>query len=88
MILGEGNLIVQQLAPGEAGEIYGLKARDELLRVNGQSVTSIAELRSAWLQSGDGETEIVVRREGQEETLRGKKPTVEQLQVDPTLLVR
>jgi predicted metalloprotease with PDZ domain len=88
VILGQGNLIVQQLAPGEAGEIFGLKARDELLRVNGQSVTSTAELRSAWLQSGDGETEIVVRREGQEQTLRGKKPTTERLEVDPALLLR
>jgi predicted metalloprotease with PDZ domain len=88
VILGAGKLVVQQLAPGQAGETFGLKPGDELLRVNGQVVTSPSELRSAWQQSGEGETEVVVRRNEKEEMLRGKKPVDKQLVVDPAFVLR
>jgi predicted metalloprotease with PDZ domain len=88
VILGAGKLVIQELQAGGAAEAFGLQPEDEILRVNGLSVQAAAELRSAWQQSGAGDTEVVVRRGGKEETLRGTKPLAERFEVEPALLLR
>jgi hypothetical protein len=66
----------------------GLHKGDEILRINRIEIHSIADLRPAWLESDDEDVEIIIRRGEQEIALRGKKPREDQVQIDPSLLLR
>ena len=88
LALEPGKLIVQNLQPGKAGVTMGLHKGDEILRINRIEIHSIADLRPAWLESDDEDVEIIIRRGEQEIALRGKKPREDQVQIDPSLLLR
>ena len=88
IVLGPGSTIVQDLQAGGPAAAFGVELGDAILCINGIPIASSADLRGAWRKSGGGETEMVVRRAGVERTLRGDKPLVEHVRVDPSLLLR
>jgi regulator of sigma E protease len=66
----EPNFIATMIEPGMPAEKAGLKVGDQILTVNGQQIPALAVLVDMLSRTKDQPLDIVVRRNGQELTLR------------------
>lgn len=60
---------IGSISPGSAAEAAGLQEGDELVRFDGQEVSSYDEFRSLIADEQPGTVDVVVRRDGQEQTI-------------------
>jgi regulator of sigma E protease len=64
--------IVRALEPGEPADRAGVKPGDEIIAVNGEPILAAGDLRPAVQKNAQGEIELTIRRDGQEQRLRMK----------------
>jgi S1-C subfamily serine protease len=68
----KGGVLITEVRAGEAGERAGLKAGDCILSINGEAVTSAADLNRLVNQKSPGDLEFVIVRERNEQRVRVK----------------
>ncbi len=60
---------VDSIIPNTNAEVVGLKPNDKILKVNGKTIFYKADLDKAMEQSNGEELEVVIERDGQEQTI-------------------
>jgi S1-C subfamily serine protease len=71
----DGALVVHHVQPDSAAEHAGVEPGDVILRAAGEDVASVAALREVIGNVAAGEQyDLVVRRDGSEQTLRATRP--------------
>lgn len=70
--VARGGVLITEVRAGEAGERAGLKAGDCIDSINGEAVTSAADLNRLVNQKSPGDLELVIVRDRNEQTVRIK----------------
>lgn len=86
---GNGNreqsssVTVQGVLPGSAASEMGIQTSDEIIRVNGQEITEIGDIRSALSGSESGdEVRVTVKRNGNLKELKGNLTNIKHEELD------
>ena len=70
--VAKSGVLITEVRAGEAGERGGLKAGDCIVSINGEGVTSAADLNRLVNQKSPGDLELVIVRDHNEQTVKVK----------------